>query len=357
MKYRLLLVAVFFSFLLYASEELMHGIVGLTQMNGEGCLCHNLTPDSGVNVQIMGPDVLLQGQTATYQLIITGTQTIGGGFNVASRRGLVTPADTSSKIIDNELTHAFVKTANSDTIRWLFNYQAPMVTGSDTIFSVGLSANMDSLPTSLDKWNFGAPKKITVTNVIPVELVSFNYHSYNNDILLSWETASETNNYGFYIETAESGKNEWITQGFVRGFGTTTLHQHYRFVLPAPVTGLKVRLKQIDFNGAFVYSAPLTIDNVFPEGVTLFTNFPNPFNPATNISFELSDKADISLKVYNVSGTELINLLSGIKEPGKTLISFSPEGLSSGIYYAHLSARRLSDNMIFEKTVKMVYIK
>ena len=62
---------------------------------------------------------------------------------------------------------------------------------------------------------------------VPVELVSFTASVNDNDVTLSWETATETNNSGFQVERKSNGEYEAI--GFVPGFGTTTEPRSYSF--------------------------------------------------------------------------------------------------------------------------------
>ncbi len=93
--------------------------------------------------------------------------------------------------------------------------------------------------------------------IIPVELSSFTAETNDNSVLLSWSTATETNNQGFEIERKLKNQ-EWITIGFVNGNGTTTEIQNYSYVddysqMPYEGTAL-YRLKQIDYNGDYDYS-------------------------------------------------------------------------------------------------------
>ncbi len=65
-------------------------------------------------------------------------------------------------------------------------------------------------------------------NVLPVELTSFSAFINNNNVELSWTTATETNNRGFEVQRKKEN-NDWSVRGFVRGRGTTTEKQDYSF--------------------------------------------------------------------------------------------------------------------------------
>ncbi len=75
----------------------------------------------------------------------------------------------------------------------------------------------------------------------------------------------------------------------------------------------------------------------------LSQNYPNPFNPSTTISFNLGKSSFVSLKVYNVLGNEVANLVEGYQSAGEHTINFNAENLSSGIYFYKLTSGSLSE--------------
>ena len=72
---------------------------------------------------------------------------------------------------------------------------------------------------------------IKATDIVPVELVSFSAEVINDEVVLKWQTATETNNSGFEIERSQKsdvkGQNDWIKISFVEGRGTTTEITNY----------------------------------------------------------------------------------------------------------------------------------
>jgi photosystem II stability/assembly factor-like uncharacterized protein len=68
----------------------------------------------------------------------------------------------------------------------------------------------------------------------------------------------------------------------------------------------------------------------------LFQNFPNPFNPATHLEFEIKNSEFVSLKIYNITGKEVRVLLNEYKPAGTYEVNFNGSDLSSGIYYYSL---------------------
>lgn len=76
-------------------------------------------------------------------------------------------------------------------------------------------------------------------------------------------------------------------------------------------------------------------DNI-PASYTLMQNFPNPFNPETKIQYSIKKEGFVSLKVYNVLGAEVADIVNQVKAPGTYTAVFSGKNLSSGIYFYKL---------------------
>jgi photosystem II stability/assembly factor-like uncharacterized protein len=76
-----------------------------------------------------------------------------------------------------------------------------------------------------------------------------------------------------------------------------------------------------------------------PKEFQLFQNYPNPFNPVTTITYQLPNQSYVSLKVFDVLGSEVAVLVNGVEEPGYKSVTFDASRLSSGVYYYRLQAR------------------
>jgi Secretion system C-terminal sorting domain len=70
----------------------------------------------------------------------------------------------------------------------------------------------------------------------------------------------------------------------------------------------------------------------FPSKFKLFNNYPNPFNPITNIKFRTSNFGFVSLKIYDVLGNEIKTLVNEEKPAGEYQVTFDGSNLASGIY-------------------------
>ncbi len=101
---------------------------------------------------------------------------------------------------------------------------------------------------------------------------------------------------------------------------------------------------------SFNPNAPSAIENGEAYKSSL-DNYPNPFNPVTNISFEVPTQGLVTLKVYDLAGKEVANLVNEVKPAGSYNIEFNGVKLSSGIYLYRLT----SGNTVI--TNKMTLIK
>jgi hypothetical protein len=186
---------------------------------------------------------------------------------------------------------------------------------------------------SLSVWN----SIIEDSTTIPVELSNFVANVDEGKIYLYWETSSELNNLGFFIERRNiySGENEsdWIEIGFEEGNGNSTERNFYTFEdQPLNDGTYHYRLRQVDYDGFFKYSNEVEVNLFSVKSFELSQNYPNPFNPSTTISFQLPEASFISLKVYDAIGTEVETIAEGKYPAGVHEVIFDAEKLSSGLY-------------------------
>jgi hypothetical protein len=117
-------------------------------------------------------------------------------------------------------------------------------------------------------------------------------------------------------------------------------------------SGLKQTFTNVSLNnfynlteGSSLVSDVKTISNEIPNSISLKQNFPNPFNPVTKIQYYINKTADVSLKVYDINGKEIAELVKASYSPGEYEVEFDAGkyALSSGIYFYTLTTNGYSE--------------
>ncbi len=186
--------------------------------------------------------------------------------------------------------------------------------------------------------------------IVPVELTSFNATANINNVILNWSTATETNNKGFEIQRKNNSEFEKV--GFINGKGTTSKTNSYTYTDNNLSNGKYIyRLKQIDFDGSFNYSKEVEVNVLNPVKYSLEQNFPNPFNPTTNITYQVAEAGNVSIKVYDLVGNEVAVLLNDFKNPGNYSLTFNASNMASGVYFYTMKTNN------FLMTKKLILLK
>jgi len=173
---------------------------------------------------------------------------------------------------------------------------------------------------------------------VPVELASFSIDVAENMVVLQWTTATETNNFGFEIERSPDNSN-FIKIGFIPGNKTTANLHNYKFSDHNLKTGsYYYRLKQIDMDGSFQYSNIIEVVIGIPKIYKLGQNFPNPFNPETNIKYQIPEPIFITLEIFNMLGQRVRTLVDEQQPAGYYNIKWDGKNdqqimVSTGMYF------------------------
>jgi hypothetical protein len=94
-----------------------------------------------------------------------------------------------------------------------------------------------------------------------------------------------------------------------------------------------------------------SIEKNIPDNIHLYQNYPNPFNPTTSIEYQVSRSENVTLKVYDILGSEKKTLVNKIHSPGVYKIKFDASEFPSGVYFYRLQAGE------FIQTRKMLLLK
>ncbi|QHT68026.1 T9SS type A sorting domain-containing protein [Rhodocytophaga rosea] len=184
--------------------------------------------------------------------------------------------------------------------------------------------------TSFSPFAIGSPGA-----ALPVTLVDFKAALKNNDVELSWITASEKENDYFSVERSDDGST-FSEIGKINGKGTTDISNAYNFTdVFATEIGRDVlyyRLKQVDTDGKFSYSK---IQDVVLQNWALRL-FPNPADHIVNIALP----GKVHLQVISTQGQVVI------EKKFESLTQLNVSGLPKGMYIFKLTNGR---NILFRK--------
>ena len=207
-----------------------------------------------------------------------------------------------------------------------------------------------SFTDSVDLW---AEARVCYFNGKPVELTAFTAAYKEDKGLLEWNTATETNNFGFEVERAagisDAGSvSLWQKIAFVNGGGTSASPRVYRFIDPNPrevMDGrgiVRYRLRQIDYDGSASSSPVVELRIPFAgQGVELHQNYPNPFSRTagyTTLSFTLNSARPVEIDLYDMLGQHVHALLSGTFAAGTHEHRIHAADLRPGSYVAVLNS-------------------
>jgi hypothetical protein len=144
-------------------------------------------------------------------------------------------------------------------------------------------------------------------------------------------TADGSGNYSFVVPYGWSG----VVTPTLAGYTFVPDHLHFANVVANTIYN--------DFTPSLIVAVEQDVDNGIPKEYTLGQNYPNPFNPSTVIPFALPRPGFVSLKVYNIIGQEVANLVAGNLPAGAFRAAWNGTDMNggtvtSGVYFYRLKA-------------------
>jgi len=239
---------------------------------------------------------------------------------------------------------------NGDSI--IFNASIPLTAGSIDTFWL-------HHPTCDDIVNWQAGDSSgTIEGPLPVELTSFEAIAGDGQVQLQWRTESETNNDHFVLYKRTYGAEQFGALTQIPGHGTTSTPNDYQFIDRSVVNGItyEYQISDVDINGAetmydLIVSATPSAEVAAPTEYALHQNYPNPFNSSTTIRFDIKESGQVTLKVFDLLGREVVTLVNSEVSAGAQTISWDASGLASGIYLYRIEAGD------FRATRKLLFLK
>lgn len=230
-------------------------------------------------------------------------------------------------------------------------------TSSSTWTSYGAASSVDTATGKITWTNITSLSQAIVVNenfALPVQLESFTARVVTGGVTLEWATATEVNNYGFYIERRRDDEPTYteLPNSFVEGSGTTVGEKLYSWTDQSALTGTyHYRLRQVDLNGDAMYSQEIKVtvtvtgvEETAPREFALHQNYPNPFNPSTRIGYQLPFAGVVRLEIYNILGQRVRVLVDDAQmSAGVYQANFDAVSFGGGVYYLRISVEWVDD--------------
>jgi len=196
--------------------------------------------------------------------------------------------------------------------------------------------------------------EIDASGMVPVELSSFTASSLDNAVVLQWVTESEAGGVGFIIERRNGANADWqqiasyLTDNSLVCMNNTIGYAEYNYTDNTITANAHYfyRLSDVDIFGNVTVLDIIEIvatgvnkgsQEVLPEKFSLIGAYPNPFNPETTIAYQLPQNEKVTLRIYNLRGELVKELVNGFKGAGYLAVVWDGKDsqnneVNSGIY-------------------------
>lgn len=228
----------------------------------------------------------------------------------------------------------------------LFEYQSGLKLQRDRAFTFAYTTDFQDPVRVTARLSDGSLIDLTFTSStcgnLPVELTAFEVRADGRAALVSWQTASETNNQGFAVQMSKTGTDAFQELGFVPGAGTTLEAQAYSFRTSALDPGVYTfRLKQVDFDGATTLSAPFEVEIAADEAFFV-RPFANPLRGQATLAFAPQRTERVRVAVYNAVGQQVAALFDAVAAEGETVeTTLDASALPGGVYLVRFAGETM----------------
>jgi len=198
---------------------------------------------------------------------------------------------------------------------------------------------------------------LTALNIssAPVVILSFMYRhaidtldnayvDVSNDGGASWRSVK------FYNKTVNTWTKETLDISDLAG-GSVNMKIRFSLVSNGSVVNDGIYIDNIKLVNYNSIPTGITGVNELPFSFDLGQNYPNPFNPSTVISYSIPKSSNVSIKVYDISGKFISEIVNEFQPAGNFEAAFSGEDLSSGVYFYRIEAGE------FSQTKRMMLLK
>ena len=176
----------------------------------------------------------------------------------------------------------------------------------------------------------------------PVSLSQFGVVISDGSFYVGWTELSQV---PVGVDADNPSTNSYIDIGFGSGFEPFGTYFEGALMIRAEVDSVNA-LNVVE-----------NIDATIPSSFVLEQNFPNPFNPVTNISFGLVTSGLTSIDLFDVNGKKVRQLMNQQLSAGRHSYRLNSSELSSGMYFYTINVEGSSGRLLFSETKKMILMK
>lgn len=318
---------------------------GIYRSSDDGATWHHLTPTAGIEAR----DIYIKDE-----IIFVSTKDHGLGKSTDNGN---TWSGTSGSVPENNIG-AFNITNNGTLLIG--------VKGSNGLYRStdnGATWSITNFPTSYRVYSL----TVASNNFIFAGTAEHNDGIYRStDDGITWQKLATSSSTFEYKSNGIFTSDGILFVGVINSgiYGSTDLGNSWNFYNDGLLSLIGFKFAEASngtvfaTTGSGVYKNTGTTDIHSEYSINNFQlnqNYPNPFNPNTVISFQISERSNVALKIYDILGNEITNLVNEEKEAGTYNITFSAEGISSGVYYYQLITSNKKGNFI--ETKKMIFNK
>ena len=197
---------------------------------------------------------------------------------------------------------------------------------------------------AINNWNsfFYDSDKRLIEEILAI----WNNYSWHNTNMYSYTYDSSNN----LIKELQQGWTDNAWDAYAELSYTYDEHNNLIEELWQDLTGYE-RPSKIKRLYSYASVTAINSDFTLPDSYSLSNNYPNPFNPSTQISYTIPKRSIVRLKVFDVLGREVAELVNEEKEAGRYKVSFSASSIASGVYLYRMQAGDFIQikKMIFQK--------
>ena len=140
-------------------------------------------------------------------------------------------------------------------------------------------------------------------------------------------------------EGAGLGAQNGYRSRFIPPTGANAFPRNYTFPIDVWQASTPYPAETPPFTTGVEAEAPMGV----PTGYALLQNYPNPFNPSTRIKYQLTSSVHVRLRVFNILGQAIADLVNGVEDAGNHIVTFEGSQLPTGMYFYQLEAGNFRD--------------